>query len=257
MNKTFVISILLTFILAAQCIGTAYAGGAATGGASEWTQIMNNTQLMGALTEATAQTGIQIDTYVQAYQTAMIAKQNLNKLQPGNVQDALSSYQANIMAYSKAGKSISDLGKSATQANGIQISDMATMQKLGMTPSQFYDQQAIMAKNGVQFANDDMNTRQQVARDIEARGKAVNKIQNEILGIDGNIKGMQNLNILTAQSVHESININSQLNEKMFKDSIQAKVDGQSAIDIRNANEKRQNSIGNDQQNFMNYYKKH
>lgn len=212
--------VIVAIILALS--STAHAGGGATGGATEITQMMNNGELVAMVGESSQQTATQIQQYITQVSQLRTMNQNMLQMPLASISRALGPYSSQLMPYVIAHQRVTALGNAANNSQQVLTADLATMRSLNMQPGEFYRTQAAMSSRGVQFAQEDMARRQQVAQDLQARGEAVKQIQDEIPAIDSNIKGMQTLSILTSQAIGESQHTNSQLNELLDKSDRQA-----------------------------------
>lgn len=182
----------LPILLAGFCISFSsqiFAGGAATGGASEYTQIINMVQLA----DSYAQDGLRYQNEIMRYETMVknLADNPLGVTGP-NLQ-LLIDNQAKIMSYGSAiGQSMSQVDKNVAKAfNNPNASSFGV--KFGVAANMALDQlKAAMLNMGLQHDNSKTD-----AENIKA---LVNKVQKA----DGDKGALQALGELNAASLQEA-----------------------------------------------------
>lgn len=207
MKKLFLPLFLTALFLATP----AHAGGGATGGSTEITQLLNNVELIGHTGYLADQVATQIEQYVLQQFQAELQKFNLQPL-AGTILPNLSPWQQQgIQPYVKAYDVTTKLRDSANTASQMLSGEVAAMQKLQMDP-QTYTQTMIQASKDQsgyykKAVDDDIKALQ----DLQARGEALNKLRDEIPSIDTQIKGMQSLATTNTMMVGEVQNMNQNL----------------------------------------------
>lgn len=166
-----------------------FAGGAATGGASEWTQVINMVQLA----DSYAQDGLRYQNEIMRYETMVknLADNPLGVTGP-NLQ-LLIDNQAKIMNYGSAiGQSMSQVDKNVAKAfNNPNASSFGV--KFGVAANMALDQlKAAMLNMGLQHDN--------AKTDAENIKALVNKVQKA----DGDKGALQALGELNAAQLQES-----------------------------------------------------
>lgn len=226
MPKHRIISVAVLLILMSS---GAHAGGAATGGASEVTQVMNNGELIASVSKQAQIVSGQIRDFtvqVNHYSTAL---QNLKNLPVAVVAKALAPYKETLKSLGELYVATNDVYTSSSDAFNVLQKRRAEMQAMNLTPTEYLNSEMLLAqtKGGVY--------KQQAERDVAFFKKAEEKsialagMESQINAVSGNVQGFQLLAQQNQLMAGELMELNSQLRTKSLQDN-QAKAQEQLLI---------------------------
>lgn len=216
----FKVKAVVTAVLSLSLVASAYAGGAAGGGASEVTQVMNNGELIASVSKQSQIVAGQIRDYtvqINGYATAL---QNMKNLPVAVVGAALKPYKDTLKTLGELGVAVNDVYTSSDKAFTTLQKRREEMRNLNMNPSEYLNAEALLAysKGGVY--------KEQVDRDIAAFKKAEEKskvlagMESQIAAVGGNVEGLQILAQQNQMMAGELMEMNAQIREKALQDNI-------------------------------------
>lgn len=201
------IFIAVSMMLSAQ----AYAGGAATGGATEVTQIMNNGELISSVSKQSQMVAGQLKDYALQTQKYMTMLQNLKNLPSAKIQEVLGPYQQTLGTIGKVYDATMDVYRTSTQAQQVYDRRMAEMRLLKMDPSAYLMNEVALAKarGGIyQQKLDSDRAALQVAQD---KSMKLASMQDQVSSISGNVEGIQVLAQQNQMMAGELLELNTNL----------------------------------------------
>lgn len=183
--------VLLTAVLIP--IGATAGSIAGTGGSTEFTQLMNNGELLtlngqqaAAVAEAIKQTMIEREQY-------SVMRQNTDQLDPGLATAGLVPYQGQTADLQKLLANVNAIAGLSKKLSGALKGNAQDMVAMGMTGAQYLNWMMAQSKskqttyaNQLQDELDSMGAFQQ-------RYETLQQLQQDIPGIDGQVKGLQTL----------------------------------------------------------------
>ncbi len=171
----------------AAALATAPVGGhagAAAGGASEWTQVLNHAELMSQVSEATATTS---NTLI----TAQTTMQQLRQLSPGTIAQMSGLPIEQVRKLAEAYTVMSRASSVYKDASDVLRKAHDDAERLDITPSELlrYKADAATKYGGIYQATYDgevakINAAEAIAPDLQKQAAEVEKI-------DANVKGLQ------------------------------------------------------------------
>lgn len=203
--------ILLT-ILALPC-ATAHSGGggAATGGASELTQLMNNAELVAGVGKMADQVAVQLEQLLVQQMQQELAKRNMDPMARGLISQNLGSYQNMNAGYTNMYTATTALRDSSYRASTLMNGEISAMSRLGMTPQQYTSNMVQLSKEQGGNYKQSLDNTTLAMQDVQRRGETLTQMHAQVPGIDTNIKGMQALATSNLQMTGEMQNLNMTL----------------------------------------------
>lgn len=175
----------ITLVTLALISPLVHAGGGMTGGATELTQLMNNTELV-------AQVGEAVQTTSNTLMTAQSTMQMLRQLPESVIAEQMGGLPIQkVQAMADAYKVMSQATGVYKDAEGVLRKAMADSQKLGITPSELLRLKADAAyKHGGVY----LETYNAERAKLDRLAKTAPEIQRQaetVKSIDANVKGIQ------------------------------------------------------------------
>jgi type IV secretion system protein TrbJ len=202
--------------IATMCLLTsAYASGggvgAATGGASEFTQIANNMELATSVAKQSAMVTEQITariTLLNQY-TTMIT--NLKNIPQNIIQETLAPYQTQLDAFRQLQGSVSNLRGAADSTRAMFESRGVDFRNSGMDMGSFLKYELALAnkKGGIYRQRMDQDFASMDA--LRDKASALRSTAAKTSAITGNVQGLQQLSQLSAMQAGELMEIKSTL----------------------------------------------
>jgi type IV secretion system protein TrbJ len=196
-----------------------YAGGAATGGASEVTQIMNNGELIAATSKQAQLVAGQIRDYASQVNQYDTMVQNLKNLPVAAVAATLKPYKATLRDLGELYRAVDDVYAAGTQAYTTYERRKAEMSKMNMSYDQYLNMETLLAASkGGQY-------KVQYEKDIAALKKLQDKattlagMESQINAVSGNVEGLQLLAQQNQIMAGELMELNSQLRQKSAQEA--------------------------------------
>ena len=191
-----------------------FAGGAATGGASEVTQVMNNGELIAATSKQAQLVAGQIRDYTSQVNQYVTMVQNLKNLPVVAVAAALKPYKETLRDLGELYRATDDVYKAGTQAYSTYERRSAEMANMNMSYDQYLNMETLLAASkGGQY-------KLQYEKDIAALKKLQDKattragMESQINAVSGNVEGLQLLAQQNQIMAGELMELNSQLRQK-------------------------------------------
>lgn len=186
-------SIIAAIILAVSIqTGTAQAG-AAAGGASEITQIMNNSELIASVAQQANLNATALQQYITQISQLARADQNLLRLPESVIQSRMGAEWSNVAPFVHAYKASSNMRDAATIVANERQADIAAMRSAGLSPSEYYKRVGKAAANDNAYWRDAEAQELLHMQQLQKRAEAVEDLNSRVPEIDGNVKGFQHL----------------------------------------------------------------
>ncbi|MCL4470135.1 MAG: hypothetical protein M1547_03135 [Gammaproteobacteria bacterium] len=193
----------------------AYASGGGSvmgnGGASEMTQLMNNTELVASVGHQSDMVANQIQQYILQQVQTKIAQQNMVGLPFDKIVANLGPYRNMVQPYLNALNVTTLLRDSAVRASSLMSGEVSAMTRLGMDPKTYMQNMIQISKERGGTLKQSLDNTTSAMQDVQKRGEALAQMHDQIPGIDSNIKGMQTLATSNMQMVGEMQNMNATL----------------------------------------------
>lgn len=181
------------------------------GGASEMTQLMNNTELVASVGHQADMVATQIQQYVLQQVQARIQQQNMTQLPFNQITQNLGPYRGMVEPYLRTLDVTKQLRDSAIRASSLMSGEISTMTRLGMDPQQYTQKMIQLSKEQGGYYKQSLDDTTNAMQEVQKRGEALAQMHDQIPGIDSNIKGMQTLATSNMQMTGEMLNMNATL----------------------------------------------
>lgn len=196
-----------------------FAGGAATGGASEVTQIMNNGELIAATSKQAQLVAGQIRDYTSQVNRYVTMVQNLKNLPVAAVAATLKPYKETLRDLGELYRAVDDVYSAGTQAYSTYERRKNEMKNMNMSYDQYLNMETLLAASkGGQY-------KIQYEKDVAALKKLQDKattlagMESQINAVSGNVEGLQLLAQQNQIMAGELMELNSQLRQKSAQEA--------------------------------------
>jgi len=198
--------------------GQVTAGGGATGGATEVTQIMNNGELIASVSKQAQLVAGQVRDYAQQVSQYTTMLQNLKNIPSNVIAETLGPYKATLSDLGALYQATTDVYTTSTEAYNTFERRRAEMLALKMSPEEYINAEMLLSKTkgGIYKA--------QAERDMAAFRRAEEKSQKlasmgeQINNVKGNVQGLQFLAQQNQVMAGELMEMNAQLREKSLQE---------------------------------------
>ena len=184
---------------------------AATGGATEWTQIANHIELLFSVSKQTAMVSEQIASKVQLIRQYQTMLTNLKNLPQNLMDEALAPYQESLAALNELRGSVQDLRGAADSARTVFEGRGMDFRSSGMDLRKYMKYESALAnQRGGMY-------RKRMDQDIAAmdalrdKSTALRRVSQRTAAITGNLEGLQQLGQLSSMATGELMEIKSVL----------------------------------------------
>lgn len=197
-------------------------GGAMTGGATEWTQMANNSLLAKSLSQQTLMVAQDIQIATNTLNSYMAKLQDLMQLPEKVMQQMLEPFAGELKAFYKVGEAVSGLYTASNNAYSVfdkRYQDMKTMSQNGFDPALYLSYEMELA------ARSD-NAKKAYQKDVaaleayEEQMKHIAKVAQESKGIDSTVGGLQQVVATSALGAAQMNEVNKTLREAQAKQSM-------------------------------------
>lgn len=209
----------VVLVFALFSLGTnSMAGGGATGGATEATQMMNNGELVASVSKQSQLVAGQIRDYAQQVSQYTTMLQNLKNIPADVIAKTLGPYKSQLEDLNTLYQATTDVYNTSTEAYNTLEKRRAEMFALKMSPEDYINAEMLLAKTkgGIYKA--------QAERDMAAFRRAEEKSQKlasmgeQINNVKGGVQGLQFLAQQNQVMAGELMELNAQLREKSLQD---------------------------------------
>lgn len=195
------------------------AGGAATGGASEVTQVMNNGELIAATSKQAQLVAGQIRDYTSQVNQYVTMVQNLKNVPVAAVAATLKPYKETLRDLGELYRATDDVYKAGTNAYATYERRKTEMANMNMSYDQYLNMETLLAASkGGQY-------KIQYEKDVAALKKLQDKattlagMESQINAVSGNVEGLQLLAQQNQIMAGELMELNSQLRQKSAQEA--------------------------------------
>lgn len=214
--KPIVVGVALAFAFSTSIT---FAGGAASGGASEVTQVMNNGELIAATSKQAQLVAGQIRDYTSQVNQYVTMVQNLKNLPVAVVAATLKPYKETLRDLGELYRAVDDVYVAGGQAYSTYERRKAEMANMNMSYDQYLNMETLLAASkGGQY-------KVQYEKDIAALKKLQDKattlagMDSQINAVSGNVEGLQLLAQQNQIMAGELMELNSQLLKKSAQEA--------------------------------------
>lgn len=215
--KPIVLSVALAMTLSATTL--TFAGGAASGGASEVTQILNNGELIASTSKQAQLVAGQIRDYTSQVNQYVTMVQNLKNLPVAVVAATLKPYKDTLRDLGQLYQAVDGVYTAGNQAYSMYERRKAEMANMDMSYDQYLNMETLLAASkGGQY-------KKQYDKDLEALKKLQEKSQtlagmeSQVNSVSGNVEGLQLLAQQNQIMAGELLELNASLREKSAKEA--------------------------------------
>lgn len=191
-----------------------FAGGAATGGATEVTQIMNNGELISSVSKQSQMVAGQLKDYALQTQKYMTMLQNLKNLPNAKIQDALVPYQQTLGTIGKVYDATMDVYRTSTQAQQVYDRRIAEMRMLKMDPQQYLLNEIALAKVKGGIYQQKLDSDRVALQVAQSKSMKLASMQDQVTSISGNVEGLQVLAQQNQMMAGELLELNTNLRQE-------------------------------------------
>lgn len=187
------------------------------GGATEITQLMNNTELItqvGQQAQQVAQAVQQTITQINQYATML---QHLKQLAPDQLSTALAPYQTQAGNLQTVLGAVSAIQKSSASLSSMLNGNVQDMAAMNMTPQQYLNWMLSQSKNRQGAYAQKLQQEMQAINDFQGRYQALQQVQANIPGIDGQVKGLQSLNQTMGMATGELMDMRLAIQQQQLR----------------------------------------
>lgn len=212
-KKTFIALLMVGSISASPV----FAGGGATGGSTEFTQVANNALLAKSVAnEATmiAKQVEQVTTMMNQYTTML---KNLQQLPSMVINEMLGPFANDLRTYVEAGnavKGVYDASVNAQRVFETRAAEMANLSASGFDPRYYLAHEVELATRNA-GAKATLDADMAVLKNYETRLAEYQRAAGNIGAIDSTIKGLQTMAALSSAQLSEMAEMNKQLRQQM------------------------------------------
>ncbi|MDK2126264.1 hypothetical protein [Parachitinimonas caeni] len=179
--------------------------------ASEWTQVLNNIELVAT---ALAQAKEVQQTFKQ-YETMM---QNLQQLNDSDIRAKLQPFLQQKAQFQKLAQSVKDFKESSQNAREVLSRRMEEAKKLNLSPKQYFEAEYELAANKGGYYRQQLDADLSALDQATVRANKLNTLQASVPKISGNIEGMQTL----AMYAHNQASELGEIRTLMLRSSVEA-----------------------------------
>lgn len=202
---------LIALALSSALFSSQAAGGAMAGGASEWTQILNNVVLVQSLAEQAAMVAQEVMTATNTLNTYKAALQDLTGLPSGVTQSMLTPLQSDLAAFYKLDQATAAAVQAGDQMHELSIrraSEMRAMGEHGYDPKYFIAREVELAARSAE-AQRQLDADMQAVQQNESRMKHLAKVMQDAPGsIKSTVSGLQALQATAGLAAAEAAETN-------------------------------------------------
>lgn len=201
--KSLVIQILAACSLTGSA-GMALAAGGPMGGATEFTQLLNNAELAASVGKQAQMVNEQILSKITQIDQLTTMQRNLQSLSSGDISQALGVYRQQKQAYTTLLRTVSQLRDSASNTRSVfdrRNQDFLASGQTDLRNYIRYEAELAKRKGGVykQRLDQDLGA----LDDLQARSVEFQRVADQTGAITGNLQGLQQLSQLSAMQAGE------------------------------------------------------
>lgn len=209
-------SLLNVFIVlaATQCAGsgTAQAGGPAAGGASEFTQILNNGELLNSVGVQTDMFNVQIEQYLMQEAQVALQERDFADSANWNLKKMFGDNWKSADRHLKARNASIKLKESSVNYSKLMNADYESMRKNEITPTAYYTKVADAAAQGDVEAQEQIDESLAANEDLKQKSMIAAAHAEDADNIDGEKGGFKHLAIAAGQATQVAISNGVALN---------------------------------------------
>lgn len=187
--------------------GLVHAGGAAAGGSTEITQVMNNLELVASVAKQASMVEQQIQSNINLINQYKKSLQNLTTLSPQSLSSALAAYNNQINSFEYVKRSVSSLQKAAEKTYDMVSARTGEARSMDMDMGTYLKSEVALAS--ARGAGYKQRLDQDVATmdNLAARAANLQQVSAETSSVTGNLQGLQNLGQISAITAGELMDI--------------------------------------------------
>lgn len=186
------------------------------GGATEITQLMNNTELITQVGQQAQQIAQAVQQTIILMEKLRIAKQMAQQLTSDQLTagNSYQNQQGNLQAVLGV---LSGIAKSSQSLSAMLNGNTQDMAAMNMTPSQYLSWTLTQSKNRQGTYAQKLQQEMQAINDFQGRYQALQQVQANIPGIDGQVKGLQSLNQTMGMATGELMDMRLAIQQQQLR----------------------------------------
>lgn len=197
------------------------AGGGGGGEATEYTQIMNNGELIASVSKQSQMVAGQIRDYTMQVNQYVTMMQNLKNLPAATIAQTLRPYRSTLNDLGNLYRAVDDVYTSSNDAFLTMQRRRQEMNRMELGFNEYLNMESLLAASRggqykVQYDND-----VEALKRLQEKSAALAGMESEINAVSGNVEGLQLLAQQNQIMAGELMELNSQLREKSSAENIE------------------------------------
>lgn len=160
--------------------------GTLTGGATEWTQIANNIQLVESYMK-------QVQSARNTLDSARALQQQLQQIDPGTLNQLTGGSINQVQQLAELDRVLESNAQSSQRAIDVLRNAMAQGQAQGVDPAQYLQARVALAQSGSDVAQKNLASDQRALQDLQNQVAELRRSADSAHGVTSNIQGFQQL----------------------------------------------------------------
>ena len=182
-------------------------GGAAGGGSTELTQILNNVELAASVGKQAQMVSNQILQYTTMLNQYATMVENLKNLPAGVIGNVIGPLANTVQTYTNAYNSVKGVYTAVTNVQTMFDRRVAEIGASNLSPTDYMRNRFLLAQTKGGGYAEQVQTDLRTLEETRIRAQAMKEASNAIPGITGNVQGLQLLNTQTNQMVGELMDL--------------------------------------------------
>lgn len=208
-NTSHPLLVVAMAVIVATTTPAAMASGAVAG-ATEFTQVLNNAELVASVAKQAQMVSEQIQSkIVQIEQYATMAR-NLEQMAAGGIAQALSPYAGQLKSYQDLIGSVTALKAAADRAGSVLSSRSIDFERSGLKdPAKYIAYEMSLAKRRGGIHQQRLQQDLAALDAMQQKSQEFRRVAAQTSGITGNLQGLQQLSQLSAMATGELMELKS------------------------------------------------
>lgn len=223
-------AVFATYFLVSSALAGGGGLGAAAGGSTELTQIMNNGELVASVTKQAEMVSEQINSKLVQINQYTTMVRNLENWPKEQLDALLAPYQAQTLALSKLYQSVNDVKSVSTNASSLLQSRFQEANGMGMDLVKYMGYEIANAQKRGGIYKQRLNTDMAAIQNLQDRANQLRTVSSQTSSITGNVQGLAQLNQQTTMVAGELMEMRGlMLQQNMDKSAAKADAEESSA----------------------------
>lgn len=180
--------------------------GTLTGGATEWTQIANNIQLVQSYMQ-------QVQAARNTLDSARALQQQLKQLDPGTLNQLTSGSITQVQQLAQLDRVLESNAQSSQRAIDVLRNAMAQGQAQGVAPAQYLQARVALAQSGSDVAQKNLASDQRALQDLQNQVAELRRSADSAQGVTSELNGFQQMLAAGNRTEAQLVSINHSIVE--------------------------------------------